>query len=277
MSGLTTEQSIPAVDYHKLPGISNSRLSDFIIDPRLYYYKWLSGQYRQPSKDHFDFGSAVHEIALLGSSANIVVIPDSVLSKSGSRAGGAWKEFEADNKGKLLLKPHDFTAVTRCVQSIYEHPVASKLLTSEGVAEKMHEQDDETLGLKLRCRPDRLLDCGIVLDIKTTQSTRASSFVKSVANFGYARQEYFYRRVLEANGIDVYQFIFIAVSVEQPHTVDCYTLSEDFRRYGETAVETALGDLAERTRNNDWNPRTLNKVVELSPPKYLHYESEYSL
>jgi hypothetical protein len=60
-------------EYHRRPGISNSRLSVFIRDVREYDWQFNSGFYQPKSEHHFDFGSAVHEVCLLGSSANISV------------------------------------------------------------------------------------------------------------------------------------------------------------------------------------------------------------
>ena len=276
-------ETVSSEDYHKLPGVSNSRLKDFIEDPRIYHYKWISGEYVQPAKDHFDFGSAVHEVALLGrSAANIVVIPDSVLSASGSRAGGKWKEFAAANDGSLLLKGHDFDAVMRCVDAVHKHPVASKLLRAPGYAEQMFVKQFSELGLSLRCKPDKLIpiaDDGraIVLDLKTTQATQPGAFVKSIDNFRYANQEYFYRKVLAECGYVVDAFVFVAVSVEQPHTVDCYSLSQEWLDMATEEVETALSNLARRTIENDWESETSGKIVCLSPPNYLKYRNEYSL
>ncbi len=280
MSTAEIDESILANEYHALPGVSNSKLKDFIDDPRIYWWKHLSGRYRQPQGDHFDFGSAVHEIALLGSNSNIVVIPEDVLSASGSRAGGKWKEFAAANDDKILLKQADYNAVIRCVDSIYAHPVANELLKAQGVAERGFAAEFQELGFALRCRPDRLVNLNgktIVVDLKTTSETKPEKFVKAVANFGYARQEYFYRKVLSEHGIEVDAFVFVAVSTDQPHTVDCYSLSDEWLAMAGDDVEAALSDLARRTMENNWEPESRDKVVRLSPPNYLKYRSEYSL
>jgi hypothetical protein len=100
-----------------------------------------------------------------------------------------------------------------------------------------------------------------------------------VANFGYYRQEWFYRKVLAGCGVNVEtsNFVFIAVSVEQPHTVDCFTLSDEFRDMAEVECENALMDLAERTRSGNWEPKGAGSIVELSPPNYLKYKVDYQL
>lgn len=275
-----TGQDISNEDYHAMPGVSNSRLKDFMEDPRVYWYKYLSGKYYPKRMDHFDFGTAVHSLCLEGDNSNIVVIPESVLSKSGSRAGGAWKEFAEANAGKELLKQHDYNAVLRCVDAVKRHPVAASLLSANGFVERSFTYRDPQFELLLRCRPDKIAtlpERTIVVDLKTTSSgTTAPKFVKTVANYGYFYQEYFYRRVLAQHGIEPSSFVFVVVNVEEPHTVDCYTLDAEFLRLAQDDVENALFALAERTRANDWQVAS-NSIVELSPPNYLKYKGEYQL
>jgi hypothetical protein len=272
--------SIAAEEYHSLPGTSNSRLSVLIEDPREYHYRFLSGQYTEKPQEYFDFGSAVHEVALLGDASRIVVPPDDVLSSSGSRAGKAWYAWKADNEGKLILKQSEYDAVMQCVDAMRSHPIAGPLLESIGYTERMYQYDDAERGLTVRCRPDKLCQRNgknVVLDIKTTANTTPASFVRSVAEFGYDRQEYVYRKVLANNDVHVDAFIFIAVKKVAPYTVDCYTIREDWIVSAGEVVERALTDLARRLRENDWNAVTHNSVVELSPPNWLKYRGEYEV
>lgn len=280
MAGKMGEQ-LTAACYHASPGVSSSRLKDFLSDVRLYYYKYHSGRYVEEPKDHFDFGSAVHDIALLGSTADIVVIPDSVLAKNGARSGNAWKEFAAEHAGKMLLKRHDMDAVLACVEAMHKHPVAGMLLGMPGPTEHGFWYEDADLELRLKCRPDKMAIAPsgkIVLDIKTVAgNTGPQAFARQVANFGYHLQSAFYRKVLKRCGLNVVDFVFIAVSTQEPHTVDCYTLSEEFTRIGETKVENGLAALAEHTRSGNWSPKSAGQIVQLSPPNYLNYESDYEL
>jgi len=265
-------------EYHKLPGISNSKLSVFIEDPREYYYQFLSGEYVEKPKDHFDFGSAVHQICLLGSQANIVVIPREVLASNGARSGNAWKQFAAEHEGMLLLKLEDFNAVMRCFQAINSHPIAGELLAAPGDAERVFISTEG--GMIRRCRPDKICQWQgktIVVDLKTTTSTLPQKFVKSIDQFGYARQEVFYRKVLADNDVFVDAFIFIAVKDSQPHCVDCYQISREWIEMAEQEVAAAEAELYRRHRENDWGVVTANSIVELAPPNSLKFKGDYSL
>jgi hypothetical protein len=264
-------------EYHKLPGVSNSKVSVYLEDPRLYYYQFLSGKYVGKSEDHFDFGTAVHEICLLGSS-NIQVIPKEVLTKDGKRNGNAWKEFAKANAEKLLLKEADYQAVMRCVEEIKKHPIAGALLASPGESEQMYQAEID--GLMCRCKPDKICKWNnrtIVLDLKTTTDTMPSKFVRSIERFGYHRQEYFYRKVLDANDVFVDAFVFVAVNDSEPHCVDCYELDDQWMDLACNEVEPALDGIRRRTATDDWKSPTENSVIRVSPPSYMKFKGQYSL
>ena len=267
--------------YHASPGVSNSRLKVFMDDVREYHYQFLSGEYVPKSKACFDFGTAVHDVCLLGSSANIVPIPSSVLASNGAKNGNKWKDFEAENAGKMLLKHDEFMAVLRCVDAVQKHEFAKSLLYSKGPTEHAFFFDDPSLGLTLRCKLDKLCmmpSGNAVMDLKTTATgTTPSKFAKQIGNFGYHHQDYFYKRVLRDVGVNVENFFFVAVSTTEPHTVDCYTINQDFMNLAQDEVEAALSDLSRRTKDNDWRSPSHNAFVELAPPNYLKYQGDYQL
>ncbi len=289
----TSAPSISAEAYHKLPGISNSKLSVFIDDPREYWYQFLSGMYVEKQRDHFDFGAAVHDICLLNDLDGIAVVPQFELdaknvtkqgkqstSKATTYYQDSLSDFETANYGKTLLSHDDYMNVLRCVDAVRKHPIAGELLSSPGYTERCYAWESAEHGFALRCRPDKLCSWNnknIVVDLKTTTDTVASRFVRSIDKFGYARQEAFYRKVLAANSIEVDAFVFIAVKDSPPHCVDCYTIRGDWLESAASEVDSALLELARRTRDNDWESATANSVVELAPPNWLKYKGDYSL
>lgn len=275
---LTISATISNDEYHRLPGVSNTKLGVFINDVRQYYYQYLSGRYVEVPQDHFDFGTCVHSISLEGDESKIVVIPTEVLAKNGARIGNAWKDFEAANSGRIMLKADDYRAVMRCVEEIRNHPVAGALLAAPGYTERMFQA--HVNGMLLRCKPDKICQWNgktIVVDLKTTTDSTADKFVKSIDRFGYHRQEYFYRKVLEANGLFVDAFVFIAVGDSEPHCVDCYELDSEWLEFAASEVEPALEDLSRRMTNNDWTVASTNSVIRVSPPSYMKFKGQYAL
>jgi len=272
-------ESISAEEYHSLPGVSNTKLCDFLDDPRLYWWKYLSGQYVAEPKAHFDFGTAVHDVCLLQDESRIVVIPPEVLASNGAKSGNAWKQFAAEHAGYITFKQAEYDAVMACVRAVKAHPLAGELLSSKGPFEKLFTCEDSR-GLTLRTRPDKLAywrDRVVVPDIKSTTDTSPGAFVKAIANNRYHCQEYFYKKVLREcpEHIEVDAFIFIAVNKSSPHFVDCYIIDDEFQEIGKRTVEDGLDRLALRTKNNDWLPQSATSAIRLSPPNYLQYAAEY--
>jgi len=266
-------------EYHSSAGVSNSMLNVYLDDAREYEYQFISGRFVKVQKDSFDFGTATHDICLLGED-HVVVIPPDVLTKDGKRYGKAWDDFKAEHDGKLLLKKSDYDAVLRCVKAVHEHPIAGPLLRSAGHSERSFSAYREDLGITTRCRVDRIVRWRgrtIVLDLKTSVSSIARKFVKSIADFGYANQEAFYRDVLSRCDVDVDAFVFIVVKDSEPHCVDCYKLTADWLKRATEEVEAGLRGLAERIRTNSWETVSSSQIVELSPPNYLNYKNEYAL
>ena len=93
-------------EYHKLPGVSASRLKTYIgkwrrdYQPRDYWYQYLSGQYQESTEDKFDFGTATHEVLLVGEN-RCKIIPKEVLASNGARSGNKWKEYKEETRNAL--------------------------------------------------------------------------------------------------------------------------------------------------------------------------------
>lgn len=271
-------QEMTAEEYHAYPAVSNSRLSDFIADPRVYYYKWLSGKFRQKSQRYFDLGSAVHERLLLGQT-NYLVVPQEVLGKGGAKTTKAYREWSAANKDKMQLTADEAAIVDSCCDAVMSHATASFLLRVDGEPELPMTAD--YMGCECKCRFDKLCQSpsgAIILDIKTTgKASTPGAFVKSITSYGYHRQAAFYKQIAQLNEIEVTEFIFLVVSTCEPFTVDCYSLDEEFLDIGLREVDSAMAELIQRTENNDWSGRGADQIVSLSPPGYLKYKGDYEL
>jgi exodeoxyribonuclease VIII len=274
---ITTEPHvITNEDYHKLPGVSASRLKTYIgkyreeYQPRDYWYQYLSGQYVEKPEEHFDFGNAVHEVLLLGEN-RCKLIPVEVLSSNGARSGNKWKEWKQANIQFILLKQHDYDAVMRCVDVVREHPLAGRMLDAPGVSEKSFFHKFAEYPFDMRMRPDRILtEDNIVVDIKTYAG--GTSFTRIIASFGYDIQEAFYRLVADGVGLDIDRFFFIFVRDTLPHPVDVVEVNRDWINATLESIDNALSDLARRYIENDWQPTDFDKPTKVFKPKYLRIE-----
>lgn len=265
-------QTMTAEEYHAYPAISNSRLNDFLRDPRLYHYKWLSGQYKRESKPYFDIGSCVHELVLMDESS-WQVIPQDILGKGGARSTKAFREFARAHGGDILLTEAEDQTVHEIAAKVMDDKTAASLLTGEHYQPEL-PMEAKWLGQNCKCRYDAIHieddGCVKIVDVKTTSSpTTAEAFAKSVANFGYHRQQALYTEIAKRNGYNVVDFVFIVVSTSAPYTVDCYRLSSEFDEYGRAEVYDALVELREREETGYWGSRSCGKIGEVKMPRWM--------
>lgn len=128
-------------------------------------------------------------------------------TKAGKEGAEAFEASMAGS-GKVLLSSDDYELVTAMRDSVLAHPVARDLLTSPGVSEAsiFWELD----GLKLKCRPDRMVDDRhILVDLKTTASI--DKFAMSVEDFRYHIQAALYSDGALALTGHQHRFIFVVV------------------------------------------------------------------
>lgn len=96
-------------------------------------------------------------------------------------------------------------------------------------------------GVYCKARLDRILvDEGIVLDLKTTDSVDPDTFVKKVVNLGYDFQAAYYAKAAEAAYGRPFKFIFAAVERKAPYTVDLFEVTPAMMEEGLVKCEMAL-------------------------------------
>ena len=88
-------------EYHAHPAISRSKLADFAKSRRWYEACHVTGTHNPVGNDDklcLKIGTSVHSLLLEPSDfeRRASVVPPSALSKSGSRAGNAWKDWKAE-------------------------------------------------------------------------------------------------------------------------------------------------------------------------------------
>jgi hypothetical protein len=110
------------------------------------------------------------------------------------------------------------------VKSIDADPHARRLFAEVGAVEVSIVWDDPDTGIRCKGRFDKLGD-GYAADLKTTLDITA--FPKSIATYGYHRQQAFYRygwAVL--NGGELLDMWLVAVEKAEPFCVNAAPLSE---------------------------------------------------
>jgi len=282
-------------EYHASPGVSRSMLED-IAEPALYHGRYVTGDIpRRTPSAAMQWGSVADEIvtAPSGLGSTMQLIPPKVLSKSGAKAGKAWKQYANEHADKVLLKEPEYAEFSQIVDGIRSNGMALSLIEMA-----THHQfnirwtDDET-GLLLRCRIDLLLP-EVLVDYKTSRDITPSGFASEIANFGYHRQAAFYRMgARELFGRDM-PFLFIVSknrpaygcevyelndkSIELDETGETvYSFPETFLEIGERQNRANLRQLAKCQSTGKWKTPTSGQIITLSPPAWLVTQLQYQV
>lgn len=264
--------NIPFKDYLAINAVSNSYLGRLNDCP---------AKALVPREDTLSLllGRAVHKAVLEGMdafNAEFAIGPD--VDKRTKAGKEEWAAFEtsADARGKIILKKDDLDKVLLMANAVFRHPWASKLL-AEGVSEQTILWQDFDSGLMCKARPDRLPDEGkrTLVDLKTTRDAGEKAFMRSITEYGYARQAAFYldgmnylkKGTLKNTFFDL--FVFVAVETEEPYRVEVYTLSNDFIEYGRQEYRRLL-QVEQDCRKAGAYPHYSNEgIVELYKPGWL--------
>lgn len=260
--------AVPVGLYHqRIPGVVSKSALDLVHRSPAHYRAWLDGA-EEEATPALLFGAATHCAVLEPDvfARDYAVEPafgDCRKTENKARRD-AWR---AANAGKLLLSPEDKAAIDGIVKALREHPLASRMLT-EGASEVTLRWRDAGTGLECKGRADHYFPrLGLALDLKTTEDARPSSFRKSVANYGYHRQDAFYRDGFAAVGAPLEHFVFVVCEKKPPHLVALYTLDANAIRRGRLSVMQDMSTLAECFETDEW-PGYSPSIETLSLPTW---------
>ncbi len=241
-------------DYEELPALSQSAIKDAKLEGWQYFYKRHIERSLsfEPSKS-MELGTALH-LALLERDTfrdKVLCIPDEVLSSSGSRAGNAWKQFQAENAGRILLKSDDFANLAFAVDSVMKHPAAGPLIAAKGIVEKPIKfkwHDTNCKGI-----PDKVIPGVAIVDVKSTCVVQPKKFQRQAEDLLYDVQACFYRDGCLEVYAERLPFVFIAVEMEPPFRVRAYQAPDDWFVSGFAIINDIVQEYERRVSENDWN------------------------
>lgn len=198
-----------------------------------------------------------------------------------------WSDIKAEwmrnNGHRNILEPEEWDQLMNMRAAVMAHQMARKLVEAPGRAEYSVYWIDPATGELCRIRPDKWLDNGVVLDLKSTEDASPEGFAKSIANWGYDVQDPFYSDGIEAaTGKPVRAFIFLAVEktarvVEgMPLGVALYQLDEASRELGRAKYREDLMVYAQCKKNNVW-PCYGDKIASISVPQWQFAKNAHLL
>ena len=221
MSAETVRIGMPELEYHTSPGLSSTGMKWLLRSPKHYRERMD----HRIEKAAFDLGHLVHA-KVLGVGMGVAVIPDDVLSKSGTTGTDAARAFIADARanGLVPVKADVAAKVDAIAEAVLANPKAAALFSLPGDVEVSLFADDPDTGVHLRGRIDKLgplADGRLVnIDLKTTTDVRRRKIVRAIEDFGYDVQSETYKHLLRlTTGKDIAPTHLVFVETDAPHEV----------------------------------------------------------
>lgn len=267
-------------EYHASPGVSRSMLRE-IANPLLYYQRYVAKtEPRKKPTAAMEFGTRAHDIVLspggMDAAANVLIIPEDVLTKAGAKSGSKYYAWRDEHAGKVLLKADKLRAFERIIAGIEAHDKAIDILLRATEHEYAIRWTDAETGLLLRTKLD-LIHPRFVVDYKTAADVTPRGFARAIADDGYDYQAAFYSLGFEVMFGERMPFVFITSKNEPPYNCETFDLDEQFIVRGEAMVRRDLRRLAECRASDKWQTSTCGQIITLSPPAWAVTESQYDV
>jgi exodeoxyribonuclease VIII len=194
-------------------------------------------------------------------------------TKAGKEAHAAFLEA---NAGKRVLTPDQLATCTGIAKAVASRPAVEPLLACKGQNEVTAIWTDETTGLELKARADRLIETRkgpLLLDLKTTQDASPLGFAKSIGRFKYHLQAALYLSGFAACGVEDARFGFLAFEKEPPYAAGVYVLGDESLEEGARTFRRLLETLRKCTEAGEW-PDYAGTPQMIEMPKWAFTEEE---
>lgn len=179
-----------------------------------HYRAGLTARYDSPA---MRLGRLVHAIAL---GTELPAVYD------GERRGKAWAEFEEEHAGREIVTRAEWERGEPIAHAVLHDEVACSYLLRPGVVRE-RRIDWTYQGRAVQSTPDAVdLDTGLIVDLKTSQTSAPTRFSRLAIAAHYHAQLAFYRWAVAAvHGVDTREHILIAVETSAPYAVTCHRLT----------------------------------------------------
>ncbi len=241
--------------YHNIPAISASGINTFLNDSPLHY--WKHSPFNPNKKDFeptasMEFGTLCHLLLLENEKFSSKYAIEPECDRRTKEGKEIYSKFFDEAEGKKRIKGETFTKALNMIEALKAHPAVFQLLKTGFAETEIFWKDKET-GLDCKSKLDYARD-GLVVDYKTTQDASKEGFQRSLVNFGYHRQDMFYRRAYkEKYNKDPIGMLFIVQDVNEPEAIGIYNVDENARMIAEQEINYAMKQIKERLETNNWS------------------------
>jgi len=247
--------AISDAEYHgDKQHVTRGMLADFRDSPRL-FHRWHVAQTAkkpEPKNPRVGVGEAAHKALLQPHLFESIVreIPAAVLSKSGSKAGGAWKEWSAQwNAGTVLLKSEEYAAAKE-MAAVIDEQFGWLLRKASRIEDAVYWE--WAGGIDCKCKPDILIFAqpNLIVDLKTGGNCAPDAFRKRVADGYWLQAAHYTEGVKALTGGDA-DFLFLAID-DKGNPPACYRLDGDAMAKANDEWRRTMNALAEARDTDNW-------------------------
>ncbi len=263
-------RGLSETEYDAIDAVRSTKLSYFADGRTPAHAKYLI-DHPPPPKDHLDIGAALHCAVLEPEKFDDEWVVAPKVDRRYKKDKAIWAEFEAENAGKGILKRQDMNLVLAMRDGVNRNELARRLLKGAGQNELTLVWEDEQSGLLCKARLDRITEYEgyvIVVDLKTTARLASKeAFARAMGDFGYHRQEAFYRMAMDAHfGEMPRRFVFIVIEKAAPHIVATHETGPESLDAGQREVRTHLTEYAACTESGVWPGYGTSTLLTELPP-----------
>jgi hypothetical protein len=256
------------MEYHADPAVGSSALACALRSAREYEAQFINRTLSVTETDAMRFGTLVHLRILEPDkyAERVVRIPPDVLSKSGSRAGQAWKEWQSQQQaaGNVIVTDAEHDRIQGIAESIERTPIARYVVESIEHAEQPLRWTCEQTGVQCKGMIDAALSSGVLVDIKTTTDVSWEGFRRKVISSMY--------HVQAAHYLDGYRaargWWWLACQTSPPYLVRVYEAADDMLERGQTLRLVGLERIKRGQQSGDWADREEREVIPLTLPSW---------
>ena len=258
-------------EYRAGGGLSSTLLRQFLAAPAKAHYMNSD----KPEKEE-----SISDVFLLGILCHAMVLePHTVESRFGVMPKGLTRQTKAGKEAYAgLLEEvgpdgyvvkHDMMQHAIGVQeSVLSHPRASRYFAC-GDAELSVFAKDIITDLLLCCRCDWLCRYPqVIVDLKTCINASAEAFSRDAVKHGYHLQAIHYLEVCRLAGIEVDDFMFVAVEKEPPYLCQVFRLSEVLKSWAYEQWREGVNHYAICNSEGVW-PGYSDDVVDIVLPRWI--------
>lgn len=204
-------------------------------------------------------------------------VPGDVALWSGRRAGNAWKEFQAENKDKLIIKTEDYDRVRTCCDEVISYLESSQpeiiSLLSSGIPEMAVFETEYDMLVKGQLDWVNTTSDSAIVDLKFSDQHDEQIADKNVSRFHYDLSLACYNRWFQrATGKQVNRVVIITVCTTPPYGVLVRDLGEIALEHGWDKADRVLQDVRQALDLNDWPMSCISG--EYVPPHWELEEAE---